>query len=90
MFDDYPELQALRQEAQLLADYDQWDTLYDEEQLKKNIVPVFSVSYIEDLYVHYDLARETARKVKGIKTFETSASTCHCPSTLPGPYSQIL
>lgn len=74
MFDDYPELQAMKDAAQLLAEYDQWDALYDEQQLKENTVPVFAATYIEDMYVEYDLARETARKVNGIKTFETNAS----------------
>lgn len=76
MFDDYPELKDLKDAAQLLAEYDRWDTLYDEPRLETNTVPVFAAGYIEDMYVDYDLARETARIVKGIKTFETNVSKC--------------
>lgn len=74
MFDDYPDLESLRPAAERLAEYDQWDELYDEQQLANNEVPVFAASYIEDLYVDFDFARETASKVKGIKTFETNIS----------------
>lgn len=74
MFDDYPELNRMKEVAESLAKYDQWDELYDEQRLKNNTVPVYAASYIEDMYVEYDLARETARKVGGIKTFETNAS----------------
>ncbi|KAF3762426.1 hypothetical protein M406DRAFT_72433 [Cryphonectria parasitica EP155] len=72
MFDDYPELNRMKETAEMLARYDQWDDLYDEEQLKRNTVPVYAASYIEDMYVDFDLARETASKVNGIKTFETN------------------
>lgn len=74
MFSDYPELEKLMPAASRLADYDQWDDLYNERQLANNEVPVFAASYIEDMYVDFDLARETASKVKGIKTFETNIS----------------
>lgn len=74
MFDDYPELNRMKEVAESLAKYDRWDALYDEETLKHNTVPVYAASYIEDMYVEYDLARETARKVGNIKTFETNAS----------------
>ena len=74
MFDDYPELKELKDVSQLLAEFDQWEALYDERQLKNNTVAVYAASFIDDMYVDYDLARETARKVKGIKTFETNSS----------------
>ncbi|KAF5004733.1 hypothetical protein FDECE_8777 [Fusarium decemcellulare] len=71
-FDTYPELQALRQEAEQLASRDDWPALYDQEQLRKNTVPVYAASYVADMYVDYDFARETAKLVKGTKTFETN------------------
>lgn len=73
MFDDYPELHRMRKVAELLAKYNHWDDLYDEDQLDNNNVPVYAATYIEDMYVEYDLAKETASKVRGIKTFETNA-----------------
>lgn len=74
MFEDYPELARLQDAANALAAYDQWDELYDEAQLAKNNVPVYAASFIEDMYVDFDLAKETASKVSGIKTFETNIS----------------
>lgn len=71
-FDTYPELQVLREEAEQLANRDDWPALYDQEKLHKNKIPVYAASYIEDMYVDYDFARETAKLVKGTKTFETN------------------
>lgn len=72
MFDDYPELSRMKDVAEMLAKFDQWSELYDEEQLRGNTVPVFAASYIEDMYVDYGLAKETAEKINGIRTFETN------------------
>ncbi|CAM1506522.1 Fc.00g061630.m01.CDS01 [Cosmosporella sp. VM-42] len=72
-FDTYPELQQLKGVAELLAGYDQWPKLYDENQLRTNKVPVYAASYIDDMYVDYDFAKETAKLVKGTKVFETNA-----------------
>ncbi|KAF4456241.1 hypothetical protein F53441_1604 [Fusarium austroafricanum] len=71
-FETYPELQMLRKEAELLANRDDWPALYDQEKLRKNKVPVYAASYVEDMYVDYDFARDTAKLVKGTKTFETN------------------
>ncbi|KAJ4268379.1 hypothetical protein NW762_002442 [Fusarium torreyae] len=71
-FDTYPELQLLRHEAEQLANRDDWPALYDQENLRKNKVPVYAASYVEDMYVDYDFARDTAKLVKGTKTFETN------------------
>ncbi|EFW99614.1 proline iminopeptidase [Grosmannia clavigera kw1407] len=72
MFDTYPELMQIKEAANILAEYDDWEPLYDEKQLAENRVPVYAASYINDLYVDYELARETARKVGNIKVFETN------------------
>jgi pimeloyl-ACP methyl ester carboxylesterase len=71
-FDTYPELQVLRGEAEQLANRDDWPALYNQEKLRKNKIPVYAASYVEDMYVDYDFARETAKLVKGTKTFETN------------------
>lgn len=69
-----PELGRLRDAAELLAATDEWDEdLYDEEQLRRrNEVPVYAVSYVDDMYVDFELARETARLVRGIRVRETN------------------
>lgn len=71
-FETYPELAQMQEAADILARVDDWDPLYDEERLAKNQVPLYAASYIEDLYVDYGFARETASKVKGAKVFETN------------------
>ncbi|KAI9166972.1 Proline iminopeptidase aneH [Paramyrothecium foliicola] len=71
-FDTYPELISLKEVAEKLAQFDGWPALYDKEQLRNNEVPVYAASYVEDMYVDYDFARDTARLVKGTKVFETN------------------
>lgn len=71
-FETYPELSSLREAANILAKYDGWDSLYDEAQLAHNEVPVYAISYIDDMYVDIKFARETAAMVKGIKVHETN------------------
>ena len=72
MFDDFDELAPLKKTADLLAFDHDWPDLYDEAQLAKNEVPVYSITYIDDMYVHYDLAMETASKIKGCKNSVTN------------------
>ncbi|KAL9104242.1 MAG: hypothetical protein Q9163_000790 [Psora crenata] len=72
MFDDYAELVDLKETADILAYTEDWPDLYDEEQLAKNKVPVYAAIYIEDMYVHFGLALETALKIKNCKNFITN------------------
>ncbi|EAQ92733.1 hypothetical protein CHGG_00968 [Chaetomium globosum CBS 148.51] len=68
------ELAVLRAAADILAATTEWDEdLYDEAQLRRNEVPVYAVSYVDDMYVDFELARETAALVRGIKVRETNA-----------------
>ncbi|KAM7206674.1 alpha/beta-hydrolase [Rhypophila sp. PSN 637] len=71
-FESYPELVDMREAAEILAETDDWDELYDEEQLRRNEVPVYAASFVDDMYVDFELARETARIVKGCQVFETN------------------
>ena len=72
MFDSSPELGSLKETAHILAEIDNWPNLYDEEQLAKNKVPVYSATYVEDMYVHFDYARDTASRIKNCKHFITN------------------
>ena len=72
-FDTYPELIPLKSVANKLAAVDDWTNIYDQEQLAKNDVPVYAAVYIDDLYVDYEYSKDTARLVKGTKTWETNA-----------------
>ena len=72
MFKDFDELRGLLDTADRLANTQDWPELYDEAQLAKNEVPVYSATYVEDMYVDFDFARDTASKIKGCKTFVTN------------------
>lgn len=72
-FRSYEELRPMEEAANILAEFDDWEEeLYDEEQLRKNEVPVYAASFVDDMYVDFELARETARIVKGCQVFETN------------------
>jgi pimeloyl-ACP methyl ester carboxylesterase len=73
MFESYPELKKLRTVGHLLAEEKNWPKLYDNEQLKKNEVPVFAAAYYDDNYVDFDLSMETAKTIKGCKPFVTNS-----------------
>lgn len=72
MFDNYDELSHLKETADVLAKLDDWPDLYDKKQLAKNEVPVYSSTYVNDMYVHFDLAWETALRIKNCKHFITN------------------
>lgn len=72
MFESYSELKAMKDTAQIVAAYECWPKLYDEEQLAKNQVPVYSATYVDDMYVDYKLATDTASKIKNCKQFITN------------------
>ncbi|KAL2815783.1 Alpha/Beta hydrolase protein [Aspergillus cavernicola] len=72
MFDSYSELSQIKEVAGILATTTDWSALYDEEKLAKNEVPVYAATYIEDMYVHFEHASNTAAKIKGIKQFITN------------------
>ncbi len=72
MFDEYPRLQPLKQAADILADFDGWPALYDPEVLKANSVPCVATIYIDDMYVAREFAEETARSIRGLRTWVTN------------------
>ncbi|EFW21989.1 hypothetical protein D8B26_002087 [Coccidioides posadasii str. Silveira] len=72
LFETSTELKQIKEAADIVASYDDWPELYDKEQLANNEVPVYSATYVDDMYVHYDFARETAASIKGCKNFITN------------------
>lgn len=72
MFDDYAYLQPLKAAAHLLAEFDGWSRLYDIPTLQANTVPCAASIYYNDMYVERAYAEETARSIRGIKTWITS------------------
>ncbi|KFA76892.1 hypothetical protein S40288_09300 [Stachybotrys chartarum IBT 40288] len=72
-FDTYPELIPLKNVANRLAVVDDWSYIYNQTQLARNEVPVYAASYIDDLYVDYEYAKDTAELIRGVRTWETNA-----------------
>jgi pimeloyl-ACP methyl ester carboxylesterase len=70
-FDEYRELQPLKEAAELLAEFEEWPRLYDVEQLRANDVPVVAAVYENDMYVEREFQLETA-EVMGAKAWVTS------------------
>lgn len=70
MWEDYAGLREHRAAAELLADH-AWPRLYDADRLRQNEVPVAATIYVHDLYVERDFAEETARTIRGIRTWQT-------------------
>jgi pimeloyl-ACP methyl ester carboxylesterase len=70
-FDEYRELQPLKETAELLAELEDWPRLYDVERLRANEVPVAAAVYENDMYVEREFSLETAR-VLGAKAWVTS------------------
>jgi proline iminopeptidase len=68
----YNELNNIKEVADILASTTDWQPLYDEAQLGKNEVPVYAATYIDDMYVHFEHASNTAAKIKGTKQFITN------------------
>jgi pimeloyl-ACP methyl ester carboxylesterase len=73
MFDDDPALVPLRDAAELLAQRDDWPTLYDRAALAGNDVPAAAALYTDDMYVDAGLADQTAAAVRGLRVWKTNA-----------------
>ncbi|MGV9277295.1 alpha/beta fold hydrolase [Streptomyces griseosporeus] len=71
MFDCDPALRPLRETAELLAARTDWTPLYDAGRLAANEVPVAAAVYHDDMYVDTAHALETARAVRGLRTWVT-------------------
>jgi pimeloyl-ACP methyl ester carboxylesterase len=70
-FDEYRELQPLKEAGELLAAFDGWPRLYDVERLRENEVPVAAAVYENDMYVEREFSLETAATI-GAKAWVTS------------------
>ncbi|MEV7617792.1 alpha/beta fold hydrolase [Streptomyces sp. NPDC089799] len=66
-----PALEPLRETAELLAARTGWTPLYDPARLAANEVPVAAAVYHDDLYVDTAHSLETARAVRGLRTWVT-------------------
>nr|XP_010925826.1 uncharacterized protein LOC105048262 [Elaeis guineensis] len=72
MFDEIHALRQFKEAAHLLAEKDDWPSLYDVTRLNNNQVPVAAAVYYEDMYVNFNLAMETASEIAGIRLWVTN------------------
>ena len=70
---DLSRLKKLDNVAEILAKYNGWPMLYDEWQLARNEVPLYAATFVEDMYVDFGLAQETAKLVKNCKQYITNS-----------------
>lgn len=77
MFEDYAELRKVAGAAHALAETADWGPLYDAAALSTNAVPTAAISYYEDLFVDFNLAQETAGRVRGLRQWVTN-EYLHC------------
>ncbi|WP_221356965.1 alpha/beta fold hydrolase [Streptomyces beigongshangae] len=70
-FDCDPALRPLRETADLLAGRTDWPVLYDADRLAANEVPVAAAVYHDDMYVDTAHSLETARTIRGLRTYVT-------------------
>jgi len=70
MFDDYGALSPLKEAAEILAEH-RWPNLYDAATLAVNEVPAAAAIYVNDMYVERELSEETARAIRGLRTWIT-------------------
>ncbi|KAJ6499243.1 alpha/beta-hydrolase [Mycena sanguinolenta] len=71
-FDDYVNLRPLKGAAEILANDSSWGPLYDIEQLRKNEVKVTAATYVNDMYVEFGLAQETASIISNTEQYITN------------------
>ncbi|GIL86949.1 hypothetical protein Vretimale_15518 [Volvox reticuliferus] len=72
MYDDVAALRPFKETADVLAKKSEWSMLYDPAALSNNRVPAAAVSYVDDLYVDYDMAIGTAATIKGLSLWVTN------------------
>ncbi|CAN4111528.1 unnamed protein product [Withania somnifera] len=63
LFDEVHALRPFKEAAQLLAEKEDWPSLYDIAALNDNTVPVAAAVYYEDMYVNLKLSLETASQI---------------------------
>ncbi|VAI82937.1 unnamed protein product [Triticum turgidum subsp. durum] len=71
-FDEINALRPLKEAAHLLAQKEDWPPLYDISVLNNNKVPVAAAVYYEDMYVNFNIAKETASQIAGIRLWVTN------------------
>jgi proline iminopeptidase len=72
LFEQDPALAPLAETAAILAEKEDWGSLYDPERLAENDVPVATAVYRDDIYVDRGLSLETAARIRNLRVWETA------------------
>jgi len=72
MFEDFAELRKIKEAADIVAQISDWPALYDVSVLNANTVPAAAATYYEDMFVDFNLAQETAGRIKGLRQYITN------------------
>lgn len=68
-----PDLAPMAEAAQVLAFSQRWPELYSSQALAENTVPTAAWIYLDDVLVPYQLSKETADTIRGLKPLITNA-----------------
>jgi len=71
MFEDFGELEPLREAADLLAERE-WPRLYDADRLRANDVPAAAAIYLDDPYVESRFSMETVELTRNLRPWVTN------------------
>ena len=72
MVDSDPLLSPLRDAATILAERDDWPSLYDPARLGANEVPTAAAVYYDDMYVPAEFSLATAARIRGLRPWITN------------------
>jgi pimeloyl-ACP methyl ester carboxylesterase len=72
LIDTDPVLRPLREAAELLAERDDWPSLYDPSRLAANEVPAAAAVYYNDMYVDREFSMRTAGSIRRLRAWVTS------------------
>ncbi len=72
MVDSDPLLSPLREAANILAERDDWPSLYDPARLGANEVPAAAAVYYDDMYVPAEFSLATAARIRGLRPWITN------------------
>lgn len=71
MLDYYKMLNPFKRAANILANKSDWSILYDENNLRKNNVPIAAAVYTNDMYVDREYSMDLAKIIPNISVWET-------------------
>jgi pimeloyl-ACP methyl ester carboxylesterase len=71
MMDQFQTLAPFKEATQLLAEKNDWPSLYDSTALSNIDVPIAAAVYTNDMYVDKDYSLDSAESIKGIQLWET-------------------